>query len=495
MLDGQEHTNELKKKFEGLEMTPPADAWSAIESGIQTRRRFPWFWMLSGLVAVLVTGTILFMSQGDNPQEDSVIAQMKNADYEEVSNPTKSHFSDSNKATITNKESRTLESDVRSEREPANKNHASTPNVERTTSQAYLPAGTGSLSPATSGTYPLSGGSAGAEGSRQSTEGGEGGNPTAATEGKSSPSSPGTPSGNEGTEGSESHLTGSTQEENNTTSTKTIDGFLQARKLKSSYFTNPGPPGSFRPFEKEEKSSFLKRLSLDLGLGISSFNIAPDKTTSTTLSTLVRESNQKQFGFGLNATVNVDISTSIMAYAGIDYTQLKYQSTFLEETLSSYTYNDTISFQVIYDSIQQPIDTIWNINQVTQDTTLLTPAYSNNAMQIVAIPFGFGYRQSLGAKSLLEFKLGGLFSIYQRHKGTVLAQEDQSSSPADQSFRLRGNLALTGGIRYLYHFTPQHAVYAEPWVRFGLNNFSQAGFTYKTKLHQYGLSVGYRFHF
>ncbi|KXJ04802.1 hypothetical protein AC249_AIPGENE9505, partial [Exaiptasia diaphana] len=232
------------------------------------------------------------------------------------------------------------------------------------------------------------------------------------------------------------------------------------------------------------------RLSIDLGAGVSTYRLKYNGNGASNASAINGSSHSDYLGYNFNATFNYDISKSFAAYAGVNYSYLKnrseYQTNYTCDCFvfdSSYAFFDTVTQDSVYDYFLTPeyIDVTTNHSSV-------------NRVRLFTIPFGFSYKMDIGVLSDLELRLGGSVAIYQRSSG-VLGQEDGKEILANQAFRLQGAFTGTASLRYLYNVGHHGSIYAEPWVRVGLNNFSQTGFNYRTRLINGGFNVGYRFRF
>lgn len=270
---------------------------------------------------------------------------------------------------------------------------------------------------------------------------------------------------------------------------------LKTKSVETTYTENSISSVPLKSKEEENAgtpsvSPFLQRLSIDLGAGVSTYRLKYNGNGASNASGINGSSHTDYLGYNFNATFNYDISKSFAAYAGVNYSYLKnrseYQTNYTCDCFvfdSSYAFFDTVTQDSVYDYFLTPeyIDVTTNHSSV-------------NRVRLFTIPFGFSYKMDIGVLSDLELRLGGSIGIYQRSTG-VLGQEDGKEILANQAFRLQGSFSGTAAVRYLYNFGHHSSIYAEPWVRVGINNFSRTDFNYRTRLINGGFNVGYRFRF
>gem|GEM_PF-3647524 len=242
---------------------------------------------------------------------------------------------------------------------------------------------------------------------------------------------------------------------------------------------------------KQKNTTILNRFSLELSAGISAFRVRADKNASEELKALINKTNANELGIDVSGGVNFDVSRSIAVYTGLNYQILKNDLNYEVTTTEIHTYFDTIIVDI--DTITG--DTIYDIQETTDEVDVINEQTIQNTHTILSIPFGIAYRMRIGRRSSLEARLGGKISIYQSSKGSMVLNETGELIESKTTVRNNGAFSGTASLKYLHELTPQHGIYLEPWIDVGINSFTNNPLIGNRKLMNGGVRIGYRFHF
>ncbi len=262
---------------------------------------------------------------------------------------------------------------------------------------------------------------------------------------------------------------------------------------------NPLPYRSIQDYQSStgpretsfKKASKIRRgtWSLEAGLDLSSFKYAALGNGVADVSFLNNSysSSLGQAGF---LRVNYQPLPYLSVNTGIEYgrnSATQDYSTFT--TTTSWEY-DTVGYT--FDSISQQQIPIVDSSTVVSQSEQVNQV--NSSISQVNIPIGVMFHLSVGTRSELGVNLAGLVGIRTKGTGSVLLDANGNTLDATSSYR-SVNFSMRASIRYAYLLNENMAVYAEPYLGFGLNNPSSAALPFATRFRNSGVRIGFRYNF
>ncbi|MFT5858620.1 MAG: hypothetical protein ACI865_000708 [Flavobacteriaceae bacterium] len=477
MPEENNHIDHLfKGKLEGFEMQPPSDVWTktaAAIGGASSSRR--WIYLIGGILLIILLGLCYYLYQSGTNQSNT--GSLNKNDSTELAN---SSFNETNTTIIeeknnadSDKSKSSGESTGLSDRstnvttnvyQPSNKNKISSVSDRQSTHSTPSQAKASGVS-----SFSLTHSS-----STQSST------PTAANPNEEKTLNP-------------SELLGRldfsnlASEVDKSESEKMSDvNSLPTRDIL------PNPFGSSKSFITSKLSlpnnkNLLNRLSIDISTGISTFVIAPLKSTPTVLNSIVANSSKDRASVDFSLGINYAFWRKFSVYSGIQYSKLSETVSYNESTIQNFTFTDTIS--QYFDSVT--LATVYVIDTLSIDSTIIAGASSQNTYKLISIPFGISWTQRISAKSDLAYKLGGALNISSSYSGRIVSDELGTTVLAGDGYKTSGVLSVSFGLKYIYRFHPKHSIYIEPWVNRGVSVFNSTNLDYSTHLIQGGLRLGY----
>ena len=265
-----------------------------------------------------------------------------------------------------------------------------------------------------------------------------------------------------------------------------VSDLLKTRIIEENPFKLPKNLASSIIAYKNSKINNHRFLA-DLSYGMSTFRIQPSKSAPTELSSLLANSATNRMGYDISLGINARLWRGLSLYGGVNYSKLSEtvetnDSTFLIESYLDTTgsYWDSVSMEVVY------------VTVAMYDSTSVLATPSSNSYEFVRIPFGLSWTHGLSTRSDIEFRFGGLISVYSKHQGRVIANQNGSSILASTAYRTNGVLSITGAFRYIYHIQARHSLYIEPWISHSASLFSLPNLNYQSRLVNGGVRIGYR---
>lgn len=460
----------LREQLDGFEMTPPTDVWTkteaAIAAGRSKRRFYGWFFLGSILIALLTIG---IFSLNNPAVPSSKLNQQKSLAEKSDSNKKQTGRGDrseeinlledgSFKTNVSKGELGTFNSSVKKS------NGNTLQNAEANSSNIQF-------DPSVHGTSPK-GENSSAQLDRSSKQGQDVRLP----------------------------LFDKNSEQlykNNTTSLLTESQYLNTNILplrSFAYFKSAS--GTLIDPSIEEDSlpaliPFWKSLSFEASFGMSTFSIVPSKqTTEPEFASLLMNASTGRLGYDGRLGINYHFSPVISFQTGLEYSYSKENYAYTKAEISTYSYMDTVSFSI--DSVT--MDTTYVINSVSYDSTTISSHEDKNTYLFLSIPFHFAWHQQIGVRGELEVAIGGAISLYGRNSGAVIADANNFVLSSQEGYHVSGMFSVGGSLKYLHHLNDRHAVYIQPWARFGVTNQSTPSLPYETFRNSYGLRFGYRFY-
>lgn len=472
----------LRERLDGFEMTPPADVWARTEAAINTpqkRKRgiMGWFFFGSVLLALFIGGVWYFNAKSE---DQSTLAQ---------------HSARNTDSTSTSEQSskRTLKTLVNQKNSDSDSNNPSSKgNIDSGDTQRM-----------DQGSKPITALHENKEGSGKATNAPSNGMPI---KGKtpSVSAETGTSGQKSGGEGlfdpsMEEQFSGGEVVPANTETVTFTPSIVQNIDpipfFDIELFNQRSYSAIASVFDEDslpKSTPFWKRISVEGSFGYSLFNIEANKnTTDPLLAELLKNAASGQRSFDARLGLNYHLTKNVSFQTGLEYSSARENYSFASSETTTYTYNDTIS--VYYDTVA--MDSVYVINPISYDTTVLVQNESKNYYKMLTLPFQFAWKMSVSPRGELEFALGGSLSIYGKNTGNTIVDTSNYTIPSANAFHPTGILSVGGSIKYLHRFGMHHAVYIEPWARFGISNQSQPTLPYETRRNNYGIRVGYRFYF
>lgn len=274
---------------------------------------------------------------------------------------------------------------------------------------------------------------------------------------------------------------------------------LQPKEITSFYYINAADPRK-DPFAYNQRYlpslKQFQRFSIDAGMGVSTFRIRPMTKDVPGLAAALDQSSSKEIEFGGHVGLNYHVNQRISVSAGVEI--IAQRNNYVGKVVETQTQQqvDTIGFDTdsIYNTQDSMwyVDTTWNIATTDYETFTTTNASGVSRSTLFMIPFAFSFKQVIGTRSSLEVGFGGSIGVFQQMNGKVVLNSAGELVSNEIANRKQGHLLFNASVKYLYQLSPKQALYAEPRIGVGLNNFYQSTFSYQSRISQLGIKLGYR---
>ena len=232
-------------------------------------------------------------------------------------------------------------------------------------------------------------------------------------------------------------------------------------------------------------------ISAELGFGASSFRYSATNTASPGLSQYLKDAQSAQLSLNGFARVNYHLNPWFSVHSGVEIQQQNHTIQYTNTSTSSYWTADTVGYY--FDSITQQQLPIIDSNYITETT--LNPQQFQNRETFVSISFGFMVDFPVGIRTEIGVSLSGVLGIRTKASGSTLTDENNNSIPIELAYKSTGNLTMRLSLRYAYALTEKNFIYFEPYFGFGLNNRSKPDLPYDTRYSNSGIRFGFRRNF
>ncbi len=547
MLDKQKHIDDaVKDKLDGFELSPPSEAWRAIQAGSSSTRKIGLWLFFSGLaVGIVILGVWYFTQTTTNgPGDKQGLAEgssklSKDIANEQVSQSDKVASTSDNSNVNNNQASENNVNAKRSEIEAYNStpesSNISTPthgvansSSGNTSSSNTSNAGNSAASNRNSSSNSSSTNSSNNTGSSSSGERNSlAANNTSNTSNRNTSGFNASSQGATGTQGTSpntsavsqnqngsNNSTGSNETEIGGNSTQnTTDNTSNAASASNN---NTGLGTSVAETKSAMELIVLSALPIDLdlgdmpehennpmdshgrifprwrahaGIGLNSLKQQFDKTTANT-----------SFGEGLEQ--NSNLSSGLNFEAGLAYyftpglfAETGYNFTSFGETYG-FSYTDSITtYQIDTVGAYQDSatgDTIYITDSTAMSNYLSSIGYQENFYKIHSIPLMMGYTFQVGRRWNFDVSGGVNISVFSKFDGRAIQNAQYDLIDLESSHKKAGLLSARAMIRANYLFGEKHGVYLGASLSKHISSFNNSNLIYDRKLRFIGLSAGYR---
>lgn len=532
MLDKQKHIDDaVKDKLDGFELSPPPEAWGAIQAASSSNRKKGLWIFFTGLAVGIVVLGVWYFTQSSTSTSDQVQSIAENA---EVLNDTNSkdnvNHSDNMASTVSgnnaldaskaDKEMQTTNNN----QEVSAANASTSAGNEKPTYNAVSSSAANSSSSASSNTAGTTNTSKNGLGSSSKPNDAE---TSGTSQNNSSANSTGSTSNqnsNSNRFGHKNTSTGSSSgQQPATTAANDASNSAGSSQKSSSGSGNSQPPINMvaennvsTPSKLAMKMIVLAALPIDLEMG----DLPMASGTSMSSHGRVFPRWRAHLGFGLNsfsqqfdkAMANNGVvenleqnsiqSSGISADAGIAY---YFTPGLYAETGYNYkSFSESYSFAYTDSATTYQIDTVGAYqDSVTGDTIYITDStamtnylavdgYQENFYKTHSIPLMLGYTFQVGRRWNFDVSGGVNVSIFSKFSGRAIENQDYDLIDLENSHKKAGLLSARAMIRANYLFGEKHGVFVGGSLSKHLSSFNNSNLFYDRKLRFAGLTAGYR---